>query len=255
MSVKRVFGRGDLTSIVRLLVVVAGAVVTLWVLAAAGALDSNDSPAWVTAVGTVGLVIVAGAALRSAASQVKEAARASTESHRPYVTLMTRPSTEGFLYLDLVNHGDRAALDVSVDLSSPPLVNVKNTEKPATPFGRVSYLAPSERRSVMYASSRDANNLPRELIVEITYSGEDDKLHKATVTHDLDALKLILTNPENKKSPQRLFTEGLNRFERIVNAAVREVTEKAGPHKRPRLKGSLSRLTARLRGARAPEHS
>lgn len=61
MSVKRVFGRGDLTSIVRLLVVVAGAVVTLWVLAATGALDSNDAPAWVAAVGTVGLVIVAGA--------------------------------------------------------------------------------------------------------------------------------------------------------------------------------------------------
>lgn len=107
----------------------------------------------------------------------------------------------------------------------------------------------------MYASSRDASNSPRELIVEITYSSEDDELHKATVIHDLNTLKLILTNPENKKSPQRLLTEGLNRFERIVNAAVREGAEGACPHKRPRLKGRLSRLAALLHGARPREHS
>ena len=235
MSMKRTFGRVDLTSIVSLLVIVAGVLGTLWVLAATGALDSDDAPAWVAAVGTLGLVIVAGAALWPAASQVKEAARASAESHRPYVTLMTRPSTEKFLYLDLVNHGDRAALDISADFSSPPLVNVTNTAKPTAPFGRVSYLAPSERRSVMYSNGRDVDNWPCELVVEIAYSGEDGKPHKATVTHDLGALKLILTNPENRKSPQRLLKEGLDRLERIVNAAVREVAEGAGPHKQRRL--------------------
>ena len=113
--------RGDMAAVVLPVFVVLGLLLgTLWLLRATGVLDSSNAAEWVTAVFTSGLVIVALAALwpasrqaRIASRAVEEAARASAESHRPYVTVMTRPSIEGFVYLDMVNHGNRAALDIS----------------------------------------------------------------------------------------------------------------------------------------------
>ena len=228
-------------------VIALGMAGALWLLAARGVLHSNNAADWVTAVFTGGLVIVASAALLPAANQVRHAAKASAESHRPYVTVMTRPAIGGFLYLDLVNNGNRAALEVTANLSSPPLVNVKNTAKPTAPFGTVSYLAPNERRSVFY-SGGDATKWPPELVVEVAYTGEDGKKHSATVTHDMEALKLILVNPENKKMPQALLKEGLDRFERILNKSVQQVTRTSGSSKWLRLRDRLKRLGAMLRG-------
>ena len=221
--------RLDLTSIVSLHVIVVAVFGTLCILAAAGVLDSDDAAAWIAAVFTGGILIVAGAALWPAANQVKQAARASEESHRPYVSLGTRLSIEGVLYLDLVNHGNRAALDVAAILSWPPLDNVQNTEMPEAPFGLVTYLAPNERRSVVYSSPQKADECPSELVAEIAYTGEDGTPHKATVTHDLDALGLILTNPENKRTPQQLLKEGMDRFEGIANSAVGQFAESETP--------------------------
>ena len=215
---------GAIASAVAIALVMAG---TLWLLAAQGVLDSTNASDWFTAIFTGGLVIVAGAALLPAASQVRQAAKASAESHRPYVTVMTRPAIGGFLYLDLVNNVNRAALEVTADLSSPPLVNVTNMAKPTAPFGTVSYLAPNERRSVFY-SGGDATEWPPELVVEVAYTGEDGKKHSATVTHDMEALRLILVNPENKKTPQALLDEGLKRIEGIVSRAVAQATGRQG---------------------------
>ena len=236
MSGKRILKRLDWTSIESLLVIVAAVFGTLCILAATGVLDSDDAAAWVAAVFTGGILIVAGAALWPAARQariaslaVEEAARASEESHRPYVSLGTRLSIEGVLYLDLVNHGDRAALDVAAILSWPPLDNVQNTEMPEAPFGLVTYLAPNERRSVVYSGPQKVDECPSELVAEIAYTGEDGTARKATVTHDLDALKLILTNPENKRTPQQLLKEGMDRFQSIASLAVRQLAESETP--------------------------
>lgn len=254
----REWQRADKTTIALATLMILGLLGLIWLLAGLGVLDSENAADWVTAIATSGLIIVALLALWPAARQaqiasraVREAARASAESHRPYVTLMTRPSIEGFLYLDLVNNGDRAALEVSAEFSSPPLLNVKNTARPTAPFGRVSYLAPGERRSAFYSNGRDVDNWPHELAVEITYTGEDGTSHMATVTHDLDALKLILTNPENKKSPQRLLDDGLGRFERIVHAAVGQIVEGSTSRSRFRIEGCRTRAAELLRRMRA----
>ncbi len=223
-----------------------GIAATLWQLVARGVLDSNNAADWVTAVFTGGLVAVAGAAFWPAASQVRQAAKAAAESHRPYVTVVTRAGIGGFVYLDLVNNGNRAARDVTAKMSSPPLVNVKNAKNPKAPFGRVSYLAPNERRSVFY-SSGNTEKWPPELVIEIAYRDEDSESRSATVTHNLDALKLILGNPENKRTPQTLITDGLNRFERIVNRAVEQIIEASTPSKRQRHQDRLMRLRAMRR--------
>lgn len=230
--------KGAIASAIALAAAMAG---SLWLLAALELLDSSNAADWVTAVFTGGLVVVAGAAFWPAASQVRQAAKASAESHRPYVTVVTRAGIGGFVYLDLVNNGNRAARNVTAALSSPPLENVKNAENPKAPFGRVSYLAPNERRSVFYSSGK-TDKWPPELVVEISYTGEDEESHSATVTHNLGALKLILANPENKRTPQTLITEGLNRFERIVNRAVQQVAENSAPLRRRRHHDRLKRL-------------
>lgn len=249
--------RADKTSIVLAALIMLGLLGSMWLLAALGVLDSENAAEWVTAIATSGLIIVALLALWPAARQakiasqaVREEAQASAERHRPYVTLVTRPSIEKMLYLDLVNNGDRAALEVSAEFSSPPLVNIKNTAKPTAPFGRVSYLTPGERRSVLYSNGRDVDEWPSELVVEIAYTGDDGTPHMATVTHDLDALKLILTNPENKKSPQRLLDDGLARFERIVHAAVGQIVEQSTSGTRFRIGGCRTRLAELLRCVR-----
>lgn len=234
----------NLTSIVAVVVIVIAAAGTLCVLALADALDSGNAPAWVTAISTASLVIVAGVALWPAARQVREAARASAQSHRPYVSLGTRVSVEGFLYLDLVNHGNRAALDVAAMLSHAPLENVQNTEMPEAPFGLVTYLAPNERRSIIYASVHSADECPSELKIETAYTGEDGTKHRAIVTHDLDALKLILTNPENRKTPQQLLQDGLRGIGSVIDGAIRQVTDANAPSKRRRLRSVLERLKA-----------
>ena len=87
--------RLDMTAIVALLVIAVVGLGTLSLLAAVGVLDSNDAADWVTAVGTICLVIVASVALWPTARQVKQAARASAESHRPYVSMGTRVSVKG----------------------------------------------------------------------------------------------------------------------------------------------------------------
>lgn len=184
----------DRTSIVALLVVAVVGAGTLVLLAALGVLDSNDAAEWVTAVGTMCLVIVASVALWPAARQVKQAARASAESHRPYVSLGTRLSTKGHLYLDLINHGNRAALDVAASLSHAP---PSNPGSGLEPFGNVGYLAPGERRSILYAGVRDRDKLPAGLVIEVTYTGEDGASHAATINHDIKALGWILINPDD----------------------------------------------------------
>lgn len=255
MSRSRFWKRLDLTVIVLLVALVIAALVILWGLAATGALDSDNAAAWVTAVSTALLVIVAASALWPAANQVKQAARASAESHRPYVSLGTRVSVKGLLYLDLVNHGDRAALDVSAVLSFPPLDNVQNTEMPEAPFGLVTYLAPNERRSVVYSSPENADKCPSELVAEIAYASEDGTPYKAKVTHDIDALKLILSNPDDIRTPEQLLKKGLDGIRNIVNGAVQQVAEARAQDRRPRLRDCLERLVALLRAARAREHS
>ena len=186
--------RLDMTSIVALLVVAVAGLGTLSLLATVGVLDSNDAADWVTAVGTVALVIVAAVALWPAARQVKQAARASAESHRPYVSLGTRVSVKGHLYLDLINHGNRAALEVTAHLSKAP---PHDPDSGLEPFGNVSYLSPGERRSILYAGHQDRGRLPESLVIEITYTGEDGESHTATITHDIEALGGILINPDD----------------------------------------------------------
>ena len=220
---------GDKLTIGSATVIMLGLFGLTWFLAALGVLDSEDAADWVTAIATSGLIIVALVALWPAARQarlasraVENAARASGESHRPYVTLMTRSSIEGFLYLDLVNHGNRAALDVRAVFSGALLL--KTSANAEDPFGSVSYLAPSERRSVMYSRGSDSKDWPPELVVDITYSGENGTAHAATVTHNLEALKGILSNPDNKKTPQALLRDGLAGIEKIVNDAIQQAT-------------------------------
>ena len=222
MTGKRILRRLDWTSIVSLLVIVAAVFGTLCILAATGVLDSDDAAAWVAAVFAGGILIVAGAALWPAANQVKQAARASEESHRPYVSLGTRLSIEGVLYLDLVNHGDRAALDVAAILSRPPVDNVRNTEMPEAPFGLVTYLAPNERRSVVYSGPQKAETCPLK-------TRRDDRGHrrrrtprKARVPHDLDALKApVLTNPRETTGPLNTLTQGrMDPIRTIANIAL-----------------------------------
>lgn len=186
--------RLDMISIVVPLIIVVGVAGALGLLAATGVLDSSDAADWVTAVGTVGLVIVASVALWPAARQVKQAARASAESHRPYVSLGTRVSIKGHLYLDMINHGNRAALAVAARLSEAPPHDPDSGQEP---FGNVSYLAPGERRSILYAGHRDRHLLPQSLVIEITYTGEDGESHAATITHDIEALGGILINPDD----------------------------------------------------------
>lgn len=219
----------DWTTIVSAAVIMLGLLVLMWLLSALNVLDSDDAAAWVTAIATSGLIIVALVALwpaarqaRLAARAVENAARASAESHRPYVTVMTRTSIEGFLYLDLVNHGNRAAIDVKTDFSGPLLL--KTSANAEDPFGSISYLAPNERRSVMYSRGSDSKDWPPELVVEITYSGEDGTAHEATLTHNLEALKCILSNPDNKKTPQALLKDGLAGIEKIVTNAIQQAT-------------------------------
>ena len=190
--------RLDMTAIVALLVIAVVGLGTLSLLAAVGVLDSNDAADWVTAVGTICLVIVASVALWPTARQVKQAARASAESHRPYVSMGTRVSVKGHLYLDLINHGNRAALEVAARLSAAPPHDPDSGQEP---FGNVSYLAPGERRSILYAGHRDRGQLPERLIIEITYGGEDGESHAATITHDIDALGGILINPDDIGTP------------------------------------------------------
>lgn len=235
--------KGAAASAIALAAVTAGA---LSLLAMCGVMHSANAADWVTAVFTAGLVVVAGAAFWPAASQVRQAAKASAESHRPYITVVTRAGIGGFVYLDLVNNGNRAARNVTAEMSSPPLVNVKNAENPKAPYGTISYLAPDERRSVFYSSGK-TEKWPPELVIEIAYAGEDGESHSATVTHNLDALKLILENPENKRTPQTLITEGLNRFERIVNGAVEQIVEASTPSKWQRRQDRLMRLRAMRR--------
>lgn len=204
-----------------------------FLLATSGLLESTTAAAWSTAFLTGGIAAAAWLGLWPAARQAKlaaqaeeAAAQASIESHRPYVTLGTRISIEGGLYLDLVNHGDRAALGTSVGLSHPPLYVTDPKFKSKTPFGNVSYLAPGERRSIYFAGSQDGDDLPTELVVQISYSGEDGEQHAATVVHNMDALKGVLTNPDNIKSPQSLLREGLQGIERIVTNAIRPITDR-----------------------------
>ena len=190
--------RLDMTSIVAPLIIVVGGLGTLSLLAVIGVLDSSDAADWVTAVGTVALVIVAAVALWPAARQVKQAARASAESHRPYVSLGTRVSPKGHLYLDVINHGNRAALEVSASLSQAP---PHNPDSGHEPFGNVSYLAPGERRSILYAGFRDRDQLPQSLVIEVAYTAEDGASHAATITHDIEALGGILINPDDIATP------------------------------------------------------
>ena len=243
--------RLDLPSIVSLLVIVVAVFGALCILAAVGVLDSDDAAAWMAAVFTGGLLIVAGAALWPAARQVKLAAQASTESHRPYVSLGTRLSVKGILYFDLVNHGDRAALGVTARFSESPLHGPISGPSAEQPFGQVSYLAPGERRSIFYATSQDSERLPKSLDIEIAYTGEDGEPHGATITHDLDALTGLLTNPDDIRTPQALIQEGLDGLKRIVDEVFGQVTKGTTAGTRPPSKGCLRRLKALLRRARA----
>lgn len=63
-----------------------------------------------------------------------------------------------------------------------------------------------------------------------------------TVAQDMDALKLILVNSEDKRAPQTLITEGLNRFERIASRAVQQITENSAPSRWERHQDRLERL-------------
>ena len=77
----------------------------------------------------------------------------------------------------------------------------RSTEMPEAPFGLVTYLAPSERRSVIYANESDVDGWPAELEVKIAYTDEDGK------------------------TPQQLLKEGLRGPKGIVDGAVQQVTE------------------------------
>lgn len=198
MSQSRFWRRLDLTAIVSLVIVAIAIFGTLLLLAHLGTLDADDAPAWVTAVFTGALVIAALATLLPAARQVNHAARLSAESHRPYVTLGLRTIKGGFVYLDLVNHGDRAALNVVADFDSPMSFKSSPSADPDDPFGWVSYFAPGERRSVMCSNGQIPKCWPPTLSIEITYADEGGNTYDATVVHNLDALKRVLTNSDNE---------------------------------------------------------
>ena len=224
-------------------------VLTLLVLVALGlpllmvgssVLESGNAAEWATAGFTGGIAIMACLALLPAGRQtslaskaVKAAASASAESHRPYVTLMIRASIEGIMYLELVNHGDRAALGLSARFDSPPLHQSEHFTDPKSPFGNVSYLAPNERRSLIYSGGRDSDRWPPELVVALAYTGEDGTAHAATVTHDMNSLKPILINPDNLKTPTKLLNEGLAGIRSIARDTVQQVSGQDDRDSRP----------------------
>ena len=200
-------------------------------LVTSNVLESGNAAEWVIAGFTGGLVVVASLALLPAARQarlasqaVEVAALASAESHRPYVTITIRASIEGIMYLDLVNHGDRAALSLTARFSNPPLHHSEHFTDARSPFGNVSYLAPNERRSLIYSGGGDSERWPAELVVKLAYTGEDGTPHSAVVTHDMNSLKPILINPENLKSPTKLLNEGLAGIRSIVKEAVQQIS-------------------------------
>lgn len=230
-----------------LMLAMPAALLLLWCV---GLLNADNAAGWVTAVATSGLILVALLALWPAARQARlasiaaqHAAQASAESHRPYLTVMTRVGIGGFVYLDLMNYGNRAAIDVRAVCSCPPIERPKNTKRPCEPFGDVSYLAPSERRSVMYATGNDTEQWPSILGISLSYGDEQGAVHKAQVTHNLEALQLILSNPENKTTPQTLIKKSANELRSIVNEALRQ----QAPDRRVRLGiASLGSLLAQF---------
>ncbi|HWJ32620.1 MAG TPA: hypothetical protein VNR59_09790 [Gaiellaceae bacterium] len=92
----------------------------------------------------------------------------------------------GLLYLELVNLGDRAALDVACSFK-PPLIDAQGRDVGELRlFRRLAFLAPTRRiRTLLGASSEYAESVT--VTVEYTQAGGDRR--GSRITHDLGAFR------------------------------------------------------------------
>lgn len=92
----------------------------------------------------------------------------------------------GLLYLELVNLGNRAALDVACSFK-PPLADAQGRDVGELRlFRRLAFLAPSRRIRTLLGPSSEYED---SVTVTVEYSDTAGERHASRITHDLGAFR------------------------------------------------------------------